>query len=301
MLTAIPKLKTDLIARNFNVSNRTEEDIWWLVIHDMQMPEQPTTAESCRNYFNSFTAGGSAHVCFDNDSAVVCIRDKDIAWAAYSTANLHGIHFEHAGYARQTAKEWADDFSVDMLTISAYYAAEKCKKYNIPVKRLSTSEIRAHKRGIVGHLDLTNAKIDSNNHTDPGPNFPWDWYLNKIKSFMEGEEMPFTTDDAKTLYKADVLPAPRFMDDLEDNPTWTGERYTQAQLEYTYGNKLKLNTIINILQAQNKTLEKQMELIQALASAQSVDVSAAVAAFTEALNNITVTVSAAQKEDEPTP
>src|SRR5262249_47184903 len=133
-------------ARNYTKANRTAVDV--IVIHTMESPEKPDTAENVANWFAGATAPqASAHYCIDANSIVQCVRDQDIAWHAPG-ANSNGLGFEHAGKAAQTRGDWADDYSTKELALSAKLASEKCKQYGIPVVWLSIGDLVSGKRGI---------------------------------------------------------------------------------------------------------------------------------------------------------
>lgn len=154
-----------------------------VVIHDMEAPETSTTAESVARYFANLPATNkaSAHICVDSDSAVRCVDDSDRAWHAPG-ANGDGLGLEIAGYARQTRTEWLDAFSKAALDQAAKVTADWCTKYSIPVKHLSIAELKAGQKGIVGHRDVS-AAYKETNHTDPGPDFPWDYFLERVNHF----------------------------------------------------------------------------------------------------------------------
>lgn len=156
-----------------------------VVIHDMEWAERPTTAEDCARMFATMDRQASAHVCVDNNSAVRCVADSDTAWAAPG-ANADGLQLEMAGFARQTRADWLDAYSRAMLGQAAKVAAAWCAKYNIPARRLSVAEVKAGKRGIIGHIDAT--KAFGGSHTDPGPGFPWDVFLDLVKQCLTGDD-----------------------------------------------------------------------------------------------------------------
>ena len=79
-----------------------------IVIHTMEAPETPTTAENIAAYFASGNVVASAHACVDQDSLVICLPMSDTAFAAPG-ANADGYQVEHAGYAAQDDAGWADD------------------------------------------------------------------------------------------------------------------------------------------------------------------------------------------------
>lgn len=155
-----------------------------VVIHDMEAPEGPHTAENVAAWFSRLPASqkASAHVCVDNNSTVRCVDDSDRAWHAPG-ANSDGLGLEIAGYARQTRAEWLDAYSKAALEQAAAVTADWCTRYGIPVRRLSVSELTAGKKGIVGHHDVS-AAYHQTDHTDPGPNFPWDHFLDRVNAHM---------------------------------------------------------------------------------------------------------------------
>lgn len=164
-------------ARNYTNASRKIGDVDVLVFHDMEYPERLDTAEAVAAWFAGSNAPrASTHYNHDIDSIVRSVLDEDVAWCAPGR-NHNGIHFEHAGYARQTRSEWLDDYGKAMLDLSGWNFARVGNLWNVPLKKLSVAEVSAGKRGIISHWDLTLAGIAGNNHTDPGKNFPWDYFL----------------------------------------------------------------------------------------------------------------------------
>lgn len=157
----------------------------YIIIHTMEAPEKPKTARKVAEWFGGPSAPkASAHFCVDDKEAIQCVRENVVAWAAPG-ANGRGIHIEHAGFAAQTGAQWGDEYSKAVLILSAHVAAGVCRRYNIPVARLSVSDLLGLKaRGFAGHIDVTNAFNNGKGHTDPGPNFPWDMYLALVRSFL---------------------------------------------------------------------------------------------------------------------
>jgi len=155
-----------------------------LVIHTMEAPEKPKTARAVAQWFAGPNAPkASAHWNVDADEIVQSVLERHIAWHAPG-ANGSGIGIEHAGYARQTEAQWLDAYSLSTLSRSAWLAARICKRWNIPVQRLSITDLRAGHRGFCGHVDVSKAWGKST-HTDPGPNFPWSRYLAMVRAELE--------------------------------------------------------------------------------------------------------------------
>lgn len=160
-----------------------------VVIHDMEAPEGPLTAENIAHWFATMSADSkaSAHVCVDNNSAVRCVADGDRAWHAPG-ANGDGLGIELAGYARQSRAEWLDQYSKGVLDQAARVVSGWCQKHDIPARKLTVAELKAGKRGVVGHRDVS-AAYGQTDHSDPGPNFPWDYFLSRVSAYM-GPQKP---------------------------------------------------------------------------------------------------------------
>lgn len=176
-------------ARHFK-RGHTSRQLW--VIHDEEYPERPDSAERVGQYFASVTRPASAHACVDNNSIVGCVDWKDTAYhAGASSANARSIGIEHSGYAHQTRAEWLDMYGLDMLDRSArLYADVGYSTFRILPYHLTLTQIRAicygtdtTTTGICSHGDITRALSIRGGHTDPGPNFPWDWFLARCQHY----------------------------------------------------------------------------------------------------------------------
>lgn len=155
-----------------------------IVLHSMEAPEKGDSAENVARYFALPSTKASAHFCIDNDSIVQCVPADRVAWHAPG-ANAYGIGLEHAGYARQSAAEWRDTYSVAMLDLSARLCAELVHHFGIPVEFINADRLRAHAPGITTHHEVTRAWPDKGTHTDPGPHFPLAEYLANVRRYRD--------------------------------------------------------------------------------------------------------------------
>jgi N-acetyl-anhydromuramyl-L-alanine amidase AmpD len=174
-------------AKNFTRGRSNAIDV--LVIHTMESPEKPDTAESVAHWFAGSTAPqASAHYCIDDNTVVQCVHDGDVAWHAPG-ANHNGLGFEHAGRAAQSKHDWSDDYSAKMLDLSAQLVAEKCAEHHIPVVWLQPADLRAGRRGITGHVQVSDA-FKRTDHRDPGGQFPVEAYLALVRDKMGEAHVP---------------------------------------------------------------------------------------------------------------
>lgn len=169
---------TNLLSGNHYVGRRGSH-IRLVGIHTMEAPEAGTTAESVAAYFGKSAIQASAHWCVDDNSRVRVVHDRDGAWTM-PPVNEKSLNIELAGFAGQTEQQWHDSYSSGELDIAAICAAEWVIKYKLPIKHLSHAEIAADHRGFVGHVDV-NAVFHASDHTDPGPNFPWESFLASVR------------------------------------------------------------------------------------------------------------------------
>ncbi len=158
-----------------------------IVLHDMEYPEKPDSAEWCARYFAGLEGPApkaSAHACIDSDSVVQCVPWGQVAWHAPG-ANQWGVGLEHAGYRSQTPADWRDAFSTATLDNSAWLCAELCALFGIPAEFLDEHELAEQGEratGITTHAKVTLA-FKKSDHSDPGLNFPIGDYLRLVARY----------------------------------------------------------------------------------------------------------------------
>lgn len=162
-----------------------------IVVHTMEAPEKPHIAKNVALWFAGTKAPmASAHYCVDADETIQCVKENVVAWAAPG-GNRDGVHIEHAGYASQSMVNWGDEYSTRMLARSASLAADIAKRHGIPVVKLEPEDLKDRTvMGFCGHVDLTQGRMGGHGHTDPGPFFPWETYLEMVRSAMASTDPP---------------------------------------------------------------------------------------------------------------
>lgn len=195
-------------AAHYTAAQRTTVDL--VVVHDMEHPEVPGTARAVCEWFAGATAPqASAHHNVDDREIWGSVHEHDVAWQAPG-ANRNGIGIEHAGYARQTADQWQDAYSASMLALSAKLVADICERWNIPAEFVDAAGLVAGRRGITTHAAVTQA-FHKSTHTDPGPNFPISYYLERVRAELghAPQEAPVVKVNAKPVA-------------VITHPTWDG-------------------------------------------------------------------------------
>lgn len=153
-----------------NYSSRGGTPIDHVVIH---------TAEGYTGGLDTFRSpsrNASAHYAMGWDGTrVMMVREEDKAWHAgakgSSGEEIHGMNersigIEHVGFAHAMQPGSVTEWSKPMLKGSAKLVAELARRYNIPIDR--------------DHI-ISHAEVDPSRRSDPGPHWPWSWYIRKIK------------------------------------------------------------------------------------------------------------------------
>ncbi|HLS32337.1 MAG TPA: N-acetylmuramoyl-L-alanine amidase [Brevibacterium sp.] len=124
---------------------------------------------------------GSYHVVIDADGRSGRENDNEfIPWAAGWTGNRIGLHVSLAGRAAFTRAQWLA--RGDQLAELARWLAHESKLNDIPLEVVPVAGIRGNGRGVGSHADIARAYPHETDHTDPGPEFPWDYVLELARS-----------------------------------------------------------------------------------------------------------------------
>lgn len=149
----------------------------------------PGTAESLGLYLARPNVQASYHKSVDRNGDVCrMLVDEDRAWAAGTIGNNEGLHICALGWAAQSRQEWFD-FPQQLDQIGREIA-QWCRDEGIPADKLDAAQLVDNKWGVAGHGDVAQAWHETD-HTDPGPNFPYDYVLDVARRELginQGEE-----------------------------------------------------------------------------------------------------------------
>lgn len=212
-----------------------------ICIHDEEYPEIASAAEDVGRFFQNKNRQASTTGVIDNDSSVGCVPYGMTAWhsGAGDPWNYMIEGYEHSGYAKQTREEWLDPYGIEMLERSAKHVAKRCVELGIPIRKIDAAQLRLAIQtndpsigGLCGHIEITQAAGIAGGHWDPGPNFPWDYYIERVQYYADGN--------------APVIPTPPVKDPVVHTtnsgsfPAWPGFS-AQTLMVQQYLNELGIN------------------------------------------------------------
>jgi hypothetical protein len=182
------------LSGNSNDRDVNDVDLW--LLHTQEPPEgsdnRNDAALELRNFLES-TKGGSNPVSYhytgsmanDGGTTVIDCVDTDEACWAVGNSNDRSINFCFAGSRKDwTRQEWLDNEHGSILA-AAYLFVQDCKKYP-KLKARVIAPNYSNPPGAADHNYCTVFLKDGNNHTDVGPNFPWDVFTAAVNKYASG-------------------------------------------------------------------------------------------------------------------
>lgn len=155
--------------------------------------DNTATARAEASYATRRTDGTSAHFYIDSQEVIQSLDTDDRAGHAGSTeGNTYAIALEFTGLARWSRAQWLNSIAWDE---TARVLALLSKHHQIPAVRVTVEQMRANPR-VRGAYDHNQMRLawGGTDHTDPGPNFPWDHLLRVWQDKLKGENMPSVRD-----------------------------------------------------------------------------------------------------------
>lgn len=160
-----------------------------------QEPLSNSTAENLARYCQGQN-GVSYHYTI-RDRIVYDVVDTDLYSWSVLDANVFSINLCFAGSSASASRAvWLDRYGAD-IEIAAYLAVQDARKYNFSTEVLvprwdqSGREVYAGgpRPGISDHNYVTR-ELGIGNHTDVGPHFPWDVFVNHVNRYAKGPSAP---------------------------------------------------------------------------------------------------------------
>jgi hypothetical protein len=211
-----------------------------VVIHATVSPCVRGGAKSIANYFHNTVNQASAHYVADPGAIYQCLLETTIGW--HAPPNTGSIGIELCDPQSGKASRWADGNHEAMLALAAKLTREVAGRWKVPLVKLSAADLKAGRRGICGHVDVSNA-WHLTDHGDPmeaGP-FPWSHFMNLV---TQEDDLPLDSNDLNKVHdatwKRDDAPAPGSNPndpwapknwDPKTNATWKHESHQVQQTQ----------------------------------------------------------------------
>lgn len=151
------------------------------MLHTSEGGEGPTNAENLASFIRSPSSPGnvaSYHLITDTDR-VLRIMDDTKRSHGGAGANDQGLHICFPGRASQTKEQWLDSVSAAYIEQAARATADWCVKWKIPPSMVFAVGMKKNQKGITDHNQVRLA-FGQTTHTDVGPNFPWEHFMNRV-------------------------------------------------------------------------------------------------------------------------
>ncbi len=147
------------LSSNYDVANRSKDDITNVVIHTTQGGFAGTIS-----WFQNPSAKVSAHYVVRSEDGYIVqmVDEKDIAWHD-KCFNDHTVGIEHEGFVEDPTVWYTEPMYVASARLTSYL----CDKYGIE---------KAY-GPIIGH----DSAPDCSTHTDPGEGWDWAHYIELVK------------------------------------------------------------------------------------------------------------------------
>lgn len=157
-----------------NHSGRGGASVIWLAVHTA---EGATTAASLASYLANPNNQVSYHDVCDDSTTIQCVDYAEEAWAMLD-GNSRSDQVCCTGFAAWSRDTWL--LHKGMLDRIARWLAERARVRGIPLDHIGSAGVANRAPGVIGHGDYTIGARDGT-HTDPGPNFPWDYVIDKAR------------------------------------------------------------------------------------------------------------------------
>lgn len=175
----------------------------FIKIHSTEGPMSDGNARALANWFARSPANGgpgtSATDIFDPIEGILMLDHRIIPYDSGPKGNPRGSGSEHCGSVNLTKAQWLTDRAKAMLDRSARAAAQEAHRRGWTLAQcrwLTVSEVARFVAGFCTHNDIRLA-LGGTTHSDPGPNFPYAWYMERVRFWFQNPSG--TTEDTITV------------------------------------------------------------------------------------------------------
>jgi N-acetyl-anhydromuramyl-L-alanine amidase AmpD len=172
----------------------TQATVKRLVIHGTVTPCGKGWARRVANDFHTTSRDASAHYVIDPGEIVQCLHESTVGY--HAPPNTGSLGFELCDPQKGSSARWRDADHEAMLRRAAGLVRARAAHWGVPLVKLSAADLRAGKRGICGHADVS-AAFHLTDHVDPGSAFPWAHFLDLVGAAPAQAPKPSTSSAPK--------------------------------------------------------------------------------------------------------
>ena len=170
------------------------------------------SARSLAGFLQNPASQVSYHYSIDNETCIDVVDTDRASWSVLD-ANPYSINLCFAGSrASQSREVWLDQFG-QAIDYAAFLFVQDAKKYGMFNRTIPWADISAGKSGGTDHYGITRG-LGIGNHTDVGPNFPWDVYAAALAKHSTPALPP-------------PVPAPNAIAEAHKANPWLGAKVTK--------------------------------------------------------------------------
>lgn len=226
-----------------------------------QMRDGAWTADQLAEYNRRRDiSGGSYHLGIDRDGRTVRQNDDVYGtWSVGSVGNDLLFHVCLTGTAYQTREQWLT-LGAKQLDKLADVLAHYCRFHDIPATRISPADLRAGRKGILGHWDCSK-HWGGSDHWDPGGydgttgvpktagGFPWDHVIQLTRQRVDAatKPAPAPAPEPEKEKPVDVIHQDRIQSLINPEVYLSVGHWRQLQDAYAWENRAALRGLYEAL------------------------------------------------------
>lgn len=156
----------------------------WFVLHCTDTDYADNYPANLGRYWSTNDTQVSVHFAVSDTLTYQYVDMNDTAYQCRNPGNLRGIGVEMVGKSSWTRNEWLAHKR--MFRRAATLCAEVTMAYGLKTAPalLSAAALKARNSGLTCHKDMSTTFAGT--HTDPGPNFPWDFFYSELRIALGG-------------------------------------------------------------------------------------------------------------------
>lgn len=151
----------------------------WFVVHATDTEYADNYPANLGKYWSSTDTQVSVHFAVSDTMTYQYVDCDDTAYQCRNPGNLRGIGVEMVGKSDWSRNEWLAHKR--MFRRAAQLCAEVSAQYGLKVglELLNPTQLTKRASGLSCHKDMST--VFQGTHTDPGPNFPWDFFFSELR------------------------------------------------------------------------------------------------------------------------